>query len=43
MKLELDKNMIQKVQSDIGLFLSRYPESPFAKDVKALDAKLAKK
>jgi len=43
MRIELDKNQVQKVQSDIGLFLSRYPESPFAKDVKSLDAKLAKK
>lgn len=43
MKLELDKNQMQKVQNDIGLFLSRYGDNPLAKDVKELDAKLAKK
>lgn len=43
MRIELDKNQMTKVQNDIGLFLSRYAESPLVKDVKDLDAKIEKK
>jgi outer membrane protein assembly factor BamD len=42
-KLEMDKGQKQKVANDIGLFLSRYPESPRAKDVKELDTSMEKK
>lgn len=43
MKIEMDKGHKEKVANDIGLFLSRYPDNPLAKDVKELDARMEKK
>lgn len=43
MKLEKNKGQKEKVSNDVGLFLSRYPDHPLAKDVKDIDAGTEKK